>query len=160
MTTPFRQVTGHAGNIRLRLILLAGLAGTMLGQGTSLCGKYSLIVTATDPPCHRVGILPWLIAIPGQWETELRLGVGGDTVQFSFYSSLSLTSNHTNLVVEDNEFGSTFFEGLSALRRIPISLDPYPGPMWLLQWPVHAAVQRSRSNMRDPKAAAFPAWTR
>lgn len=116
METPFREVAGHAGNIGLRLILLAGLAGTLLGQGTSLCGKYSTILTATGPTCQRVGILPWLVAIPGQWETELRLGVGGDTVRFSFFSSLSLTSNHMNLAVEDNEFGSTFFEGLSALE--------------------------------------------
>jgi hypothetical protein len=114
MKTPFRQVTGHAGNIRLRLILLAGLAGTMLGQGTSLCGKYSLIVTATDPPCHRVG------SFPGSSNSR---PVGDGTAAgsrrryrpISFYSSLSLTSNHTNLVVEDNEFGSTFSEELSAL---------------------------------------------
>ena len=125
METPFREVAGHAANIGLRLILLAGLAGTLLGQGTSFCGKYSTILTATGPTCQRVGILPRLIVIPGQWETKLRLGVGGDTVRFSFFSSLSLMSNHINFAVEDNEFGSTFFEGLSALDDRPVYLVRY-----------------------------------
>ena len=115
MKTPFKAVIGHAGNIGLRLILLGGLAGTMMGQGTSLCGKYSTVFTTTGPTCHRVGILPWLIGIPGQWETELRLGATGGAISFAFFSSLSMTSYNTNLVLEDSTFGSTFFEGMVGL---------------------------------------------
>jgi len=79
------------------------------------CGKYPKI---TDPFgsvfCHRLGILPWLVGMPGAWDTELRLGVAGDTVRFSFSSSLT-NGYSTNMVVEDSLWGLTTFESTDSL---------------------------------------------
>ena len=99
----------------IRLLLLV-----LLGSGLSVlkaqdCGKYPKI---TDPFgsvfCHRAGILPWLVGIPGAWDTELRLGVAGDTVRFSFSSSLT-NGYSTNMVVEDSQWGLTTFESADSL---------------------------------------------
>jgi hypothetical protein len=110
MKTLLRAITSHVRNIGFAFSLLAFLAGTVLGQGTLDCGKYPAVSTPTGPFCRRVGILPWFVGTPGEWETELRLGVAGDTVRFSYVSSLSLTSYDTNLVLENSSFGSTSFE--------------------------------------------------
>jgi len=54
------------------------------------------------------------VGIPGAWETELRLGVAGDTVRFSFSSSLT-NGYSTNMVVEDSLWGLTTFESTDSL---------------------------------------------
>jgi hypothetical protein len=102
--------------IRLLLLVLLVLGLPVLkAQGTLDCGKYATGSTQQGPACHRVGILPWFIGIPGQWETELRLGAGGDTVKFGYVSSLSLTYYDANLLLEDSQWGSKAFESLSGL---------------------------------------------
>jgi len=102
---------------RLSFTLLGFMLGmpVLKAQGPLDCGKYSIATTKQGQVCHRVGILPWFVGIPGVWDTELRLGVAGDTVRFSFVSSLSLNYYDANLIVEDSEFGSTSFEALSEM---------------------------------------------
>lgn len=100
--------------IRLPALVLLVLGLTALKAQD--CGKYPKI---TDPFgsvfCHRAGILPWLVGIPGAWETELRLGVAGETVRFSFSSSLTFNSYSTNMVLEDSQWGLTAFESTDSL---------------------------------------------
>jgi hypothetical protein len=57
------------------------------------------------------------VGIPGAWETELRLGVAGDTVRFSFIASLPTFADFydVSLRLEDSEFGATFFESISQM---------------------------------------------
>jgi hypothetical protein len=103
---------------RLLLLILVGSGLTVLkAQGPPDCGKYP---TTTDYDgtvfCHRWGILPWLVGIPGAWETEFRLGVTGDTVRFSFSSSLTFNSYSTNMRVEDSDWGATFFEEIDHIN--------------------------------------------
>jgi hypothetical protein len=102
--------------IRLPLLILLVLGLPVLkAQGTLDCGKYSTVSTQQGPACRRVGILPWFVGIPGQWETELRFGAAGDTARFDFVSSLSLLYYDVNLLLEDSSFGSKVFEGLQGL---------------------------------------------
>jgi hypothetical protein len=107
--------------IRMNRLVSAVLFGAGLqalqSQATLDCCKYPTAYTQQGPQCHRDGILPWLVGIPGAWETELRLGAAGNTVSFSFSSSLPLTSTSwgTNMVLEDSQWGSTFFESLTGL---------------------------------------------
>ncbi len=90
--------------IRLALLVLLVLGLPVLkAQEPSLCGKYSTIFTATGPTCHRVGVLPWLLGIPGVWETELRFGASGDTVRLKLVSSLSEVDSDANLLLEDSD---------------------------------------------------------
>jgi hypothetical protein len=101
-----------ARNVRRAVSLLAFLAGTALAQGSPDCGKFATISTNIGPLCHRVGILPWFVGIPGVWETELRFGVGLDAIRFGY----GLPSAYfTNLVAEDSERGLRAFEGISDL---------------------------------------------
>jgi len=93
------------------------LAGTVVGQGTLNCGKYPTTIDGHGNTfCHRVALLPWFAGVPGAWETELRLGVTGEPVTFSLVSSLSLTAYTINLVLEDSDFGSTYFEAFDGLK--------------------------------------------
>ena len=100
----------------LLILLVLGLP-LLKAQGTPNCGKYPSATTSDGPTCERVGILPWLVGIPGAWETELRLGVAGDTVRFSFISSLPAFPDFydVNLVLEDSQWGATFFEEIDHL---------------------------------------------
>jgi len=84
----------------------------MKAQGTPDCGKFPTVSTNLGPLCHRVGILPWFVGIPGVWETELRLGVGLDAIRFAYGLP---PSYDTNLIAEDSESGSKVFEGISEL---------------------------------------------
>jgi hypothetical protein len=109
------QLTRLAADVAIAFNALGLLAGTMCGQGMPGCGRYPTVSKTHGPVCERVGILPWFVAIPGQWETDLSLGTSGDQVRFSYFSSLSLTSLDVNLVVEDSDLGSTFYEATSEL---------------------------------------------
>jgi len=102
----------RATSIGLAFSLLAFLGGTALAQGALDCGKFTTVSTNIGPLCHRVGILPWFVGIPGVWETELRFGVGLDAIRFGY----GLPSAYfTNLVAEDSERGLRAFEGISDL---------------------------------------------
>ncbi len=100
----------------LLVLLVLGLP-VLKAQGALDCGKYPTATTSEGPTCERVGILPWFAGIPGAWETELRLGVAGDTVRFSFISSLPAFPDFydVNLVLEDSQWGATFFEEIDHL---------------------------------------------
>ena len=98
----------------LLVLFVLGLPA-LRAQGTLDCGKYPMASTRQGQVCRRIAILPWFIGIPGVWDTQLRFGVTGDTVRFSFFPSLSLTYYDINLVLEDTEFGSTWFESISEL---------------------------------------------
>jgi hypothetical protein len=100
----------------LLVLLLLELPG-LKAQSTLDCGKYPTVTTYETPTCERIGVLPWLVGIPGAWETEVRLGVAGDTVRFSFSSSLPTFPDFydVNLVLEDSQWGATFFEEIDHL---------------------------------------------
>jgi hypothetical protein len=99
--------------IRLLLFVFVGSGlAVMKAQGTPDCGKFPTVSTNLGPLCHRVGILPWFVGIPGVWETELRLGVGLDAIRFAY----GLPSSYdTNLIAEDSEAGSRVFEAIGEL---------------------------------------------
>jgi len=96
----------------LWLVLLESGLTILNAQATLDCGKYPTNTTSRGTFCYRNGILPWFVGIPGQWETELRLGVGGDTVRFAYGLPSSYDSN---LMLEDSEGGSRFFEAIVEL---------------------------------------------
>jgi hypothetical protein len=100
----------------IHFLFLACSAGITCGQGSLSCEKYPTSTTPRIPTCRRVGVLPWFVAIPGSWETELRLGATGDNVSVGFISSISLTSFSTNLVLEDSEAGASEFEAISQMN--------------------------------------------
>jgi hypothetical protein len=78
-------------------ILFPCLAENSFAQG--VCGGYAVTVQG----CRRIAVLPWYVAQPGVWETEIHAdAASANEVKFGYLPAFALTYNGAqNLLLTD-----------------------------------------------------------